>query len=356
MEMPDNKVDSDRSASEKTRIADVANRANVSPATVSRVLNNPSIVRPELRTKVLQAIAELSYTLDSAARALKSRRTGTIGIVVPTLNISIFAEGVEALQNRLREHGYTLLISNAQYDSEREMQDVQILLERGVDGLVLVGDSHRPELYARIRKSGVPFVTTYVSMASEGVPAVGIDNERATYDMARYLLTLGHRDFGLIANVPSANDRSRARLDGALRALRDAGITLEDDRIIKADHSLAQGRYGLRRLIESCPEITAIICTTDTLAIGALTEARAIGLNVPKALSITGFDDIELSAQIEPALTTVSVPAAEIARAAADHLINALAGLPIPEVTPMPYRLIMRGSTGAPRGIRSAPR
>lgn len=340
----------------KVRIADVARWAEVSPATVSRVMNNPSLVRPEVRAKVSQAIAELSYTRDSAARALKSRRTGTIGVVVPTLHISIFAEGVEALQNRLREHGYTLLIANSQYDAQREMQEVLTLLERGVDGIVLVGGAHQPELYARIRRARIPFVTTYVCKAAEEVPAIGIDNERAAYDMVRHLLSLGHREFGLIANVPVSNDRSRARLDGALRALREAGIVVEDGRIIRADHSLAQGRYALRRLIEEFPELTAVICTTDTLAIGALTEARAIGLNVPKGLSITGFDDIELSAQIEPSLTTVSIPAAEIARAAADHLINTLAGLPIPDIAPMPYRLIMRESTSAPRRGRDVRR
>lgn len=340
----------------KIKIADVARWANVSPATVSRVMNNPSLVRPEVRAKVTQAIAELSYTRDSAARALKSRKTGTIGVVVPTLHISIFAEGVEALQDRLREHGYTLLIANSQYDTQREMQEVETLLERGVDGIILVGDAHQPDLYERIRRSRVPFVTTYVCHASEGVPAIGIDNERATYDMTRYLLGLGHRQFGVIANIPSSNDRTRARLDGILNALGDADIALEPGRVIKADHSLAQGRYALRRLMEGYPDITAVICTTDTLAIGALTEARAIGLSVPKALSVTGFDDIELSAQIEPSLTTVSIPASEIVRAAADHLVNTLAGFEMPDISPMPYRLIVRDSTAAPRRSRDSRR
>ncbi|MFG1398329.1 LacI family DNA-binding transcriptional regulator [Roseixanthobacter pseudopolyaromaticivorans] len=333
----------------KTKLEDVAKLAGVSLATVSRVLNHPGIVRPELRDKVSQAVASLSYTRDAAARALKSGRTHTIGAVVPTLGISIFAEGVEALQNRLSEHGYTLLLANSQYDLKKELQEVRALIERGVDAIVLVGDSSSNEVHALIKKHGIPVVITYVAHSKRGTPAIGIDNEAATRDMTRYLMGLGHREVGVIANVPAANDRSRARLAGILKTLEEAGIALPKSRLIKAEHSLVQGRMGLQQLMKSHPQITAIICTTDTLAVGAMTEARAMGIHVPGALSITGFDDIELSSQLEPPLTTVSIPAAEIGRGAADHLINAISGLPIPLVTDLPFRIVIRGTTAKAR-------
>jgi len=332
----------------RAKIEDVARAANVSAATVSRVLNHPEIVRAALRDKVTRAIANLSYTRDSAGRALKSGRMRTIGAIVPTLGLSIFADGVEALQNRLSEGGYTLLIANSQYDQRRELQEMQSLIERGIDGIVLVGGSHAPELRALIRQAGVPVITTYVAKASGGIPAIGIDNEGATRQLTRYLLDLGHVAFGTIANVPPSNDRSRARLDGILHTLRQAGINLRPTQIIHADDSLAQGRSAFRQIMNDHPETTAIICTTDTLAIGAIAEARKLGYHVPQALSITGFDDVELSAQVEPSLTTVSIPAVEIGRGAADYLINAIAGLPIPKSVQLPYRLIMRGSTAAP--------
>jgi LacI family transcriptional regulator len=336
----------------RVKIEHVAREAGVSPATVSRVLNHPSIVRAELRDKVTRAIASLSYTRDSAGRALKSGRMRTIGAIVPTLNLSIFADGVEALQNRLSESSYTLLIGNSQYDQRRELQEMQSLLERGVDGIALVGGFHSPEVRMLIRQAGVPVITTYVSKAQGGMPAIGIDNEAATRELTRYLLGLGHVAFGAIANVPPSNDRSRARLDGIVRTLSKAGINLKPTQIIKADHSLAQGRSALRQLMADHPDTTAIICTTDTLAIGAMAEARKLGFDVPRTLSITGFDDIELAAQIDPPLTTVSVPAAEIGRGAADYLINATAGLAIPRTIQLPYRLIMRGSTAAPARLR----
>jgi LacI family transcriptional regulator len=340
----------------RVKIEDVARQAAVSAATVSRVLNHPEIVRPELRDKVTRAITELSYTRDSAARALKSGRMRTIGAIVPTLGLGIFAEGVEALQNRLSESGYTLFIANSQYDQRRELQELQSLIERGIDGFVIDGASHAPELRTQLKQAGVPVITTYVSKALGGIPAIGIDNQRATRELTQYLLSLGHVRFGAIANVPPSNDRSRARLDGIQKALSDAGIRLEPTQVIRADFSLAQGRSALRQLMSDHPDITAVICTTDTLAIGAMAEARKLGLEIPRQLSITGFDDVEIAAQVDPALTTISVPAAEIGRGAADYLINAIAGLPIPKSVQLPYRLIMRGSTAPPRTVPAARR
>lgn len=350
------KVSTNRRVNGRVKIEDVARQAAVSAATVSRVLNHPEIVRPELREKVTRAITELSYTRDSAARALKSGRMRTIGAIVPTLGLGIFAEGVEALQNRLSESGYTLFIANSQYDQRRELQELQSLIERGIDGIVLVGASQTAELRTLVQQAGVPVITTYVSKAMGGIPAIGIDNQRATRELTQYLINLGHVRFGAIANVPPSNDRSRARLDGIQKALSDAGIRLEPTQIIRADFSLAQGRSALRQLMSDHPDITAVICTTDTLAIGAMAEARKLGLEIPRQLSITGFDDVEIAAQVDPALTTISVPAAEIGRGAADYLINAIAGLPIPKSVQLPYRLIMRGSTAPPRAVPAARR
>ena len=342
--------------SARVKIEDVARQANVSAATVSRVLNHPEIVRLELRDKVTRSIASLSYTRDGAARALKSGRMRTIGAIVPTLGLGIFAEGVEALQNRLSESGYMLFIANSQYDQRRELQEMQSLIERGIDGIVLVGGSHGQELRALIRQAGVPVITTYVSRAQAGIPAIGIDNQRATLELTQYLLELGHVRFGVIANIPPSNDRSRARLEGIQKALSKVGIRIKPTQIIRADHSLAQGRGALRQLITDHPETTAVICTTDTLAIGAMAEARKMGLSIPERLSITGFDDVELSAQVDPPLTTISVPAAEIGRGAADYLINAIAGIPIPKSVLLPYRLIMRASTAPPRATELSKR
>ncbi|MEX3953360.1 LacI family DNA-binding transcriptional regulator [Paraburkholderia sp. EG287A] len=345
----------DSSGNGKARIADVARLADVSPATVSRVLNHPDKVREVLRQKVQQAISALAYAPDNAARSLISRRTRTMAVVVPTLATSIFAEGIEALQSRLSELNYTLLIAASQYDPHRELHEVRTLIDRGVDGMVLVGNSHLPETCETIVRSGTPVLTTYVCESQQGVPAIGIDNESATYDMARYLLRLGHREFGVVANTQLASDRTKARIAGVSRALREAGHALEASRVVNCAHSISQGREGLRELLLAAPVITAVICTTDTLAVGALAEARTMGLRVPHDISVTGFDDIELAAQLEPPLTTIATPAREIGRSAADYLVSAVEGVPIPLNTALPYRLVARSSTARPR-TRTLPR
>jgi LacI family transcriptional regulator len=335
-------------AQTRITVQDVARDANVSTATVSRVLNQPDRVRPEVRERVRRSIEALHYTPDGVARALRSRRTRTVGVVIPTLSLGVFAEGVEAMQIRLAEYGYTLLIASSQYDMARERQEIDALLERGVDGLLLVGNIHGDETYESIRSRQIPFLTTYVSEARADVPAVGIDNERAAREITEYLIGWGHRSFGVIANLQRSNDRTLARLRGIRQALEAAGIPLPTGMIYKAGHALSEGRRGLRALTSTDPALTAIMCTTDTLAIGALAEARVMGWQVPGRLSVSGFGDIELAAQIDPPLTTVNDGTDIIGRVAIDHLMRLVHGEQIEPSTRLPFTLVVRASTGAP--------
>jgi LacI family transcriptional regulator len=326
----------------------VARAAGVSPATVSRVLNHPKIVRAPMRRRVEEAIETLGFKPHAAARALKSRRSLTIGAVVPTLDVAIFAAGIAALQGRLREKGYTLLIASSEYNPRRELEEIRVLLERGVDGIVVVGDAFSRQATNLAREHGVPLITTYVSAARPGVPAIGVDNAEAMFRLARHLIDLGHREFGVLTDAATRNDRTRARREGLLRALGEAAIELPASRVVEVSYSVANGRRGLRTIMALHPEITAVVCTSDALAIGALTEARALGYAVPRDLSITGYDDIDMAAHTEPPLTTVHVPAAEIGRRAADHIMATVAGDSVPPPVALPAPLVLRGSSGAP--------
>ncbi|WP_027134084.1 LacI family DNA-binding transcriptional regulator [Geminicoccus roseus] len=330
----------------RVKLVDVARAANVSLATASRALNQPEIVREPIRRRVEEAVRLLGYSPDRMARALSSGRSHIVGAVVPTLGNAIFADGVEALQDRLAARGYTLLLANSQYDPRKEEQEIRAFLEHGVDGLVLVGDSFAPEVLPLVRQHGVPLVTTYVCTSGQGIPAVGIDNRQATRKMTRYLLELGHREFAIIANTALPNDRSKARLDGMVLALAEAGIRLPSDRIVEvALPSIAYGRRALSGLFATDPAITAVLCTNDAVAVGASSEARRMGLNVPRDLSIVGFDNIEIAAEGDPPLTTVNVPADEIGRIAADYLVSVVEGGQIPMSTRLDAPLIVRDST-----------
>ncbi len=332
----------------KPKLQDVARAAGVSPATVSRVLNNPKIVRPAVQQRVRRAIISLGFMPDAAARALKSRKSRTVGAVVPTLGVAIFADGIGAMQNRLRDHGYTLLIANSEYDRDKELQEVGVLLDRGVDGIVLVGDRFADDVETLVRRYAVPLLTTYVCESTRGIPAVGINNSQAMRDLTEHLIGLGHREFGVVTDAAKPNDRTEARRDGVLQALAAHEIDLSPDRIVEVSYSISNGRAALRRLVSICPEMTAIVCTSDALAIGVLAESKTLGISVPRDLSVTGCDDIEISTHTDPPLTTVNVPAAEIGRLAADHVAALISGSLVPMGNQLPARLVIRGSSAAP--------
>jgi LacI family transcriptional regulator len=331
-----------------TRLRDVALRAGVSTASVSRVLNQPERVRPELRSRIEAAMAEMAYIPNGAARALASQRSRTIGAIVPTLDTAIFATGTEALQNRLHELGYTLLLASAQYDVANEYECARVLVERNVDGLVLVGHAHDPALLELLQAKAIPVVVTYVCSCQGRFSSVGIDNAAATRRVVQHLVDLGHRSFAILTSPLSRNDRIQARLDGMFQCLRERGLDITPDRVIEVPYSVRDGARGFQQLRSRFTDVTAVPCTTDVLAIGAVLEAERIGLRIPSDISITGFDDLELAGELNPGLTTIRVPAREIGRQAADRLIAALAGKEIAHRLELPAELILRGSSAPP--------
>ncbi len=332
----------------KAKLDDVARVAGVSLATASRALSTPHLLKPATLTKVRDAARLLGYMPHGAARALASRRTHTIGAVIPTLDNAIFASATQALQRELGEHGYQLLLASHEYDPARETAVTRALLERGVDGLVLVGTDHSPELYQLLIGSGSPYVLTWSLDDSGHHHCVGFNNREAAARVAQYLYELGHRAFAMISGLTGHNDRARDRITGVREALRARGIELPAQRVVETAFSVNSGREALRAVLKLDPRPTAVICGNDVLAQGVLIEAAAQGIAVPGKLSITGFDDMELVAQTPPGLTTVSIPTAEIGRRTARHILARLNGEETEKRTELAVELIVRGSTGAP--------
>jgi LacI family transcriptional regulator len=335
-------------------LADVARRAGVSAATVSRVLNHPSKVSAEIRERVARAMSELDYVRDGAARALASRHSFTIGHVVPTLGIGIFAAGVEALQRRLEEFGYQLLVAASDYDEAKEARQVRALIERGVDGLALVGHRHAPEVYEMLRSRKLPYVNSYQFEGQNPHPCIGFDNQTGAFNLARYLVERGHRGFGIVTGPPGLNDRIAARLKGILDCLDAAGIAAGARHIVEVPQTIVAGRGAARALLAAHPELTAICCTTDTLAIGVLCECRDLGVPVPGSVSVTGFSDLEIVSQLDPPLSTVRIPTDRIGARIADFLLDRIAGRAGPEKIKLEASVVLRGSTGPARtAVRS---
>ena len=333
-------------------LGDVARRAGVSAASVSRVLNHPAKVSPEIRARVTRAMGELGYVRDGAARALASRHSLTIGNVVPTLGIGIFAAGVEAMQRRLEESGYQLLVAASLYDEKKEALQVRALIERGVEGIALVGHRHAPEVYELLSARKLPYVNTYQFDGRNPHPCIGFDNRKGAFSLTRHLVDLGHRSFGIVTAPPSLNDRIAARLKGMLDCLAGCGITAPRLHVMEVAQTIVAGRSATRALLQANPDLTAVCCTTDTLAIGALLECKALGVRVPEDVSVAGFSDLEIVAELDPPLSTVHIPADLIGTRTADFLLDRINGRAGAKKIELEATVIIRQSTGAARPLR----
>lgn len=335
-------------AKPQPKLKDVAAMAAVSTATVSRVFNAPTSVREELRERVLQAAERLAYTPNPAAKALRMRKSHMVGAVIPTLDYAIFARVLNAFAEVLGRAGYTVVFATSGWDNSKVPASARVLVERGVEALLLVGLVEDPAFAAFLREKDVPVVTTY-SLATGGpFPAIGIDNFAATHQIVDYLIRLGHRRIAMLAGPTSGNERQQERI-AAYRAAMTAARQQDGILILERSHKIADGAEALRKLHAEHPEVTAVVCNSDVLAFGVLSECKRLDVAVPAALSVTGFDDSELASYADPPLTTVAVPGQEMGQRAAEAILGALtSGRPI-ATQRIGTNLILRGSTGLPR-------
>jgi len=331
---------------DRPTLEDVAQRAQVSTATVSRFYNSPEKIRPAMRMRVETAIAELGYTPHGAARALASQRSNTIGAVIPTLDNAIFATLAQTLQKELSAQGKTLLLAASGYDPEREHEQIENLIVRGVDSMMLTGEARDPAAYVLLKRRGVRYANTYVHHPDSIHPTIGFDNRRAMHKVIGYLHDLGHRSFGMIAGIAEGNDRAAERIAGTREALNHRGLHLMPSHLLERRYSMPAGREALSKLMDQAERPTAVVCGNDVLALGALLEAAVLGLRVPEDISITGFDDLEIAKEIPPGLTTVHAPLREMGRLTAAYLIETSASDDkVPHIE-LPAELVVRGSTG----------
>src|SRR5579864_3059015 len=212
--------------SSKQGIRAVAAQAGVSIASVSRALNNPDSVSAELRARIAQAVEEVGYIPHAPARALSSRRSRTLGAIVPTIDNTMFARGIASLQKYLSSVGYMLFLTTSGYDLDVELQQARNLISRGVDGLVLRGDCHHEALRKLLADNAVPFVNVGIYQPDRPYPCIGTNNEAAAHRAATHLIELGHRRIGIVSALQRNNDRASARVAGFHRALAEANLPI----------------------------------------------------------------------------------------------------------------------------------
>ncbi|MFY0614151.1 MAG: LacI family DNA-binding transcriptional regulator [Hyphomicrobiaceae bacterium] len=333
----------------KPSINDVANRAGVSTATVSRALNEPHKVKPATLESVRNAVDLLGYTPHFGGRALASNKSNTIGALIPTMENAIFARGLQALQETLAAAGVTLLIATSGYDPEREMQQIQALLGRGVDGLMLIGLSRPESTYALIERYDVPVVIAWSYKADSDHLCVGFDNRAAAAELANLVLDYGHKQVAMIAGLSRGNDRATDRVKGVRQALRRHDLKLAPDYLVEAAYTLDDAAQAMATLMALKDRPTAIICGNDVLAAGAIMYAKRAGIAIPMDVSIVGFDDIDLASVTAPPLTTVHVPHRRMGQTAAELLLAIGAGAQDVASVKFEPELIKRASLARPR-------
>jgi LacI family transcriptional regulator len=345
-----------RSSQATVKLGDVARLAEVSTATASRVINSPSSVTEETRLRVERAIAQLGWIPHGAAQALASLRTRTVGALIPTLGHQTIATMLESLQQHLGQAGYTLLLGRPDASEERTLDQASKMIQNGVECLILMGEDHPPELFAMLDQRRIFYVIVYTIGGFGHTNCIGIDNYGEMAKMVRYLLDLGHTSFGVVAANFDHNDRTRLRINAVRDMLAEQGLAVRPQHFrVMPLWTIGCGRDGMRAILAEKVRPTAVICTNDYLASGAVIEAKASGLAVPAEISVSGFDDIELASHIDPPLTTIHVPAAEMGRTIADYVIRALDDDAAPLPPAVEARLVVRASTAAPpEGARLA--
>jgi DNA-binding LacI/PurR family transcriptional regulator len=329
----------------KATVKDVARAAGVSVTTVSRVLNNPDLVGSEKQELVQRALETLDYIPNQLARSLISRRSKAVGLVVPTISNPVFAPTIEAIERALDRAGYAVLIHCCERDPDREFKQVRALIERGVDGLILTGSVHVPELADLLARKKLPFISQDVSVDLPLGPSLALDNAGALQIAIDHLHAMGHRAIavltGPVHNTPPINDRFRS----AVERIKAHHLPLPDDWLVIAeDYRGTTVKAAAEQLLAREHLPTAIVCTGDILALGVVSAARARGVRVPQDLSIIGCGDTDMGRYVHPALTTVRMPFAEMGELAVDNLMALLDGRAPPQFMMLPASLVPRES------------
>lgn len=347
-------------------IADVAELAGVSTATVSRVLAGVGRARPDTRARVLDAARALDYRPSEVARSLQRRSTQTIGLVITDIENPYFPQLVRSVEDGARAAGYAVLLCNAADDPEREAFYLELLADRRVDGLIIAASSLGVRHVEWLASPPVPVVLVNTAAPDLGLPSVTSDNELGARLATEHVLGLGHRRLGFL-RPPPRNVDAPLRLAGIRSAMLDAGLAPHELAIATGDPLVGGGEVATEALLRTAPATTAILAYNDLMAIGSLRALRRHGRRVPADMSVVGFDDVAMAAYVDPPLTTIVQRTDVMGQWAIDRLLTAMrpptgsaAGAEsgesdVPTLVRLPVDLQVRGSTGpAPTAARPA--
>ncbi|WP_442603857.1 catabolite control protein A [Paenibacillus sp. KN14-4R] len=293
-------------------IYDVAREAGVSMATVSRVVNNNPNVKPQTRKKVYEAIERLGYRPNAVARGLASKKTTTVGVVIPDISNSIFAEVARGIEDIANMYHYNIILSNADKKKDKEIRVINTLLEKQVDGLLFMGGVVTEDHLAAFQTATIPIVLCGTVDDERKIPSVNIDHEQAAYDATQLLIDNGHRKIAMISGSLQDPANGYSRYQGFKRALENANIPLPEEYVRVGNYRYDSGIEAMNYFINLEDRPTAVFTATDEMAIGAIHAIQDHGLHVPNDISVMSIDNINMASMVRPLLTTVAQPMYDI--------------------------------------------
>jgi len=332
-----------RRGSGAVTLHDVAKLAGVAPITASRALNSPDKVSADVLKKVGDAVARTGYVPNLLAGGLASTRSRLVAAVVPTISGPVFLETVQSLTQALADRGYQLMLGQTGYAGSREDALLEAIIGRRPDGIILTGIMHSAEGRRRLLASGIPIVETWDLTPTPIDMLVGFSHVEVGRAVAEFLHAKGRRRFAVVAGD---DERARRRVDAFRVAARALGLHDVETAFVPAPTTLKMGRESLAALMSVSPEIDAVFCSSDLLALGVLTEARIMGLRVPERLAVVGFGDLDFAADIDPSLTTVHIKGGAIGRQAAQFIVDRAEGRVVDQrVMDIGFSIVERAST-----------
>jgi DNA-binding LacI/PurR family transcriptional regulator len=297
---------------------EVARRAKVSTATVSRVLNNASVVKNTTRARVMRAVEELNYHPNLHARSLAGGKSRNIGVIVSNIENPFFLDVYKAVETGAHAEGYEVIMANTDYSSEQLVTSIRLMIGRRVAGLAAIVSEMDPRLIDELNGYEIPVVFYDVGAPRENITSIRVNYRRGMEKLTEYLYSLGHRKLGFVghhATLGPIHERANVVLKSVAR-YPDVQVRTAADM-----DSLEGGRRATRELLSADPGLTAIVCVNDLMAVGAMREIRERGLRIPEDISVTGFDNIKLAQFCYPALTTVHIPRDQIGQYICEVLI-----------------------------------
>lgn len=327
-------------------IYDVARESGYSMATVSRVVNGSTNVKPDTRKKIIETIERLSYRPNAVARGLASKKTTTVGVVIPDISNSFFAEVVRGIDDIASMYKYNIILSNSDNNKEKELILINTLLEKQVDGLLFMGGEVTEEHLTIFKSSSVPVVLAGTKDPQNAFPSVDINHRRATIDATRAFIDSGHIRIGFISGPLTDPLTGYERFQGYKLALEEASLSFDEDLVRIGNYHYKSGMEALNYFLGLDNKPTAILAASDEMAVGVIHAIQDKGLSVPEDIEVRGFDNIPISSMVRPLLSTVAQPQYDIGAVAMRFLTKHINGEPIEDQQViLEHQLIDRKST-----------